>query len=328
MFGPELATAHGILIAVSGGADSMALMALLARWQAGKATGHTRLAALTIDHGLRPESVAEAALVADVARRLGVVHVTLPWQGEKPRTGLQNAARKARYQLLTEHAKAQDFSHLITAHHADDQAETVVMRLAAGSGIAGLAAMRHSVLRQGIVHLRPLLDITKSRLIATCAALDIPFVTDPSNTDPRYGRTRIRGLMARLATEGLTTARLTRLAARAADAEEALSAATMALMQGSDITTTGGITRINWLTIMGQPRAIRLRLLTSLLQESHTQKHEPFRLERLEALLEAIDGAAHQGLRLRRSIGDRIVTLQPAGILTITAAPPRQRGAQ
>lgn len=136
-----LAQASALVLAVSGGADSTALLVLGARWRAARKTGPT-LVAVTIDHGLRPESAAEARAVKRLAGRLGVRHRTLRWSGQKPKTGLQQAARIARYGLLAAFARTVRANHILTAHTLDDQAETVLIRLSRGSGISGLGGMR------------------------------------------------------------------------------------------------------------------------------------------------------------------------------------------
>ncbi len=140
--------ATNILAAVSGGPDSVALLALLADWAKSNGRG-IRVFAATVDHGLRPESAQEAADCGRLAAQLGIPHAVLRWEDPKPATGLQESARIARYGLLAAHARSIGATHVATAHHADDQAETVLMRLAAGSGIAGLAAMRETTRLDG-----------------------------------------------------------------------------------------------------------------------------------------------------------------------------------
>jgi tRNA(Ile)-lysidine synthase len=257
----DLADCKALVLAVSGGPDSTALLFLAARWRAGLGDGPD-LFAVTVDHGLRPGAGREAAAVKRLAASLGVAHRTMRWIGAKPKTGLQEAARKARYRLLAAAAARAKVRHILTAHTLDDQAETVLFRLARGSGLAGLAAMaRISPLpafssflsglpRQSIVHarmltrgmdaqrgparkekkgemvvVRPFLDIPKARLIATLEAAKIPFAEDPSNRDPRFARVRLRALMPALAAEGMTSARLAQLANRLKRANEAIEAA-------------------------------------------------------------------------------------------------------
>ncbi len=194
-------------------------------------------------------------------------HRTLPWTGEKPQAGLQEAARAARYTLLSAEARRLGFSHVLTAHHADDQAETVLMRLASGSGIAGLAAMRMVSEREGLVLARPLLGIGKARLVATCTARGLPFVSDPSNVDSRFGRTRARAALDVLAGEGLSAPRLARLAARAARADEALSLWTERALAEAGLRRTDCVAQADWRRLAAQPAEIRLRALTALVRD-------------------------------------------------------------
>ena len=133
-------SAPALVLAVSGGPDSVALMWLAARWRRALARG-PRLVAVTVDHGLRTEAAREAREVKRLARSLDVPHRTLRWTGAKPKTGLPAAAREARYRLLAKAARQASATHILTAHTRDDQAETLLMRLLRGSGVAGLACM-------------------------------------------------------------------------------------------------------------------------------------------------------------------------------------------
>jgi tRNA(Ile)-lysidine synthase len=205
---------RGVLLAVSGGPDSTALMHAAAALR--EASGAS-VAVATVDHGLRPGSDAEAADVGRAARTLGLPHTRLPWAGPKPGTGLQEAARDVRYALLSAHAAAIGAGLVLTGHTRDDQAETVLMRLAAGSGLAGLAGMRaERALAPGLVLGRPFLHLPKAILVAWCEARGLAYLRDPSNADPRFARGRLRDAWPVLEREGLTPARLARLAERAA----------------------------------------------------------------------------------------------------------------
>lgn len=194
-------------IAVSGGRDSMAL-AVLARDYAKKTGGD--VIALTVDHGLRAGSDAEAAQCAAWCGALGLRHRILLWRDEKPESGVQAAARAARYRLLAAAAVDADCEALMTAHSADDQAETVFMRLARGAGAAGLSAMAPvSMIAAGagtpVRLLRPLLSFSRARLTATAAAAGQAYVDDPSNEDPAFERVRTRALLAALEEQDLLT---------------------------------------------------------------------------------------------------------------------------
>jgi len=207
-----------LILAVSGGPDSTALLMLAARWRKARKYG-PRLLAVTVDHGLRRESADEARAVKRLARRLGVPHRTVRWRGKKAQRVSQQAARQARYRLLGGAARAAKARHVLTAHTLDDQAETVLMRMSRGSGVSGLGAMaRASPLplsgEQAIELVRPLLDVPKARLIATLQHAGIAFVDDASNRDPRFTRTRLREAMPALARAGLDAPALALVARR------------------------------------------------------------------------------------------------------------------
>jgi tRNA(Ile)-lysidine synthase len=178
-----------LAVAVSGGVDSMALLRLAAAWAHAR---RGRVTALTVDHGLRAESAAEARQVARWCRTLRVPHAVLRWEGPKPATGIQAAARAARYRLLEDWCAAHAVLHLLVAHHADDQAETIALRRERGSGEDGLAGMAAIVETRRIRILRPLLAVPKARLVATLVRARQGWIEDPSNRDPRFARTRLR----------------------------------------------------------------------------------------------------------------------------------------
>src|SRR6185312_10170947 len=186
-----------VVLAVSGGPDSMALLILAAEWQARRGNATPLVSVATVDHGLRVESAAEAEFVGREARRLGLTHAPLPWTGAKPATGIADAARNARDRLLDAHVRSFGASRVavVTAHHLDDQAETFAMRLARGAGVDGLASMpveRALGEASPIALVRPLLSFSKSSLLATLAARGVGFVEDPTNGDVRYERARMR----------------------------------------------------------------------------------------------------------------------------------------
>ena len=192
-----------VAVAVSGGADSMTLLALARDWAGGAGAS---LTALTVDHGLRPESRAEAAQVAGWCRSQGVAHATLLWQGAKPEKGIQAAARAARYALLEDWCRAQGHTELLVAHSQNDQAETFLMRMSRGSGIDGLAAMPLVSFHDGVRLVRPLLSVPRRRIEATAAARGLKPVSDPSNLDRRYARVRMRDKLELLDAHGVSVA--------------------------------------------------------------------------------------------------------------------------
>lgn len=207
-----------ILLAVSGGPDSLALL-LLAQEALPE-----RIAAATVDHGLRPEAADEAAFVADVCARLGVAHTVLT-PGQPIAGNLQSAARAARYALLEDAADAAGCVFIATAHHMDDQFETVLMRVARGSGIDGLSAIRA---RNGRI-IRPMLGFAKAELEAICADAGVEPVRDPSNDDADFDRVAMRQFLASGA-HPFDAARAALTAEALAEAGEALDWATQRLL--------------------------------------------------------------------------------------------------
>jgi tRNA(Ile)-lysidine synthase len=321
-----------LVLAVSGGPDSTAMMVLAARWRdALKSRLKPKLLAVTVDHGLRKEARREAANVTRLARKLGVAHRTLRWTGVKPASGLQKAARAARYRLLARAAHDAHASHILTAHTLDDQAETVLIRMSRGSGLAGLGAMSRvaalPVVGQPKIDLvRPLLDIPKARLIATLQAAKIPYAEDPSNRDPRFTRARLRGLMAELDREGLTAPRLALLARRLRRADQAIEAAVdraeadvmlRQMVSGTIAFDAVGFARL--------PDEIALRLLGRAIAQLGNEG--PVELAKLERLKAALEAALNVGAaRFRRSLAGALVTLVGAKIV-VERAPARRRRA-
>ncbi len=206
-----------VLLAVSGGPDSMAMLALAQAAMPG------RLAAATVDHGLREDAAAEARLVADWCADHGIAHATLHPAAPVAGASLQARARTARYALLAAHAGAIGAACIATAHHIDDQAETFLMRAARGSGLAGLAGVRARTVIAGATIVRPLLDWRRAELRAIVRRLDMRFVDDPANADPRHDRTRFRLLLG--ANEWLDPPNLARAAALLAEVDADVRAA-------------------------------------------------------------------------------------------------------
>ncbi len=202
-----------LAVAVSGGPDSLALCLLADRWAT--AQGGSVLA-LTVDHGLRPEAAQEARQVGRWLAARGIAHRVLRRTGAKPRSGIQDAARRARYALLEAECQAAGILHLLLAHHQDDQAETVAFRAARSSGPAGMAGMSAIVERPRLRVLRPLLPVPRARLQATLRALGQTWLDDPSNRDPRFARTRLRETLSRREIHRLSTAAVQAGTARAA----------------------------------------------------------------------------------------------------------------
>jgi tRNA(Ile)-lysidine synthase len=322
----KLAHLPALVLAISGGPDSTALLWLVARWRKSLKRG-PELLAVTVDHALRPESAREAVGVKRLAKALGVAHRTLVWKGKKPANGLQQAARKARYALLAEAAHKAAASYVLTAHTLDDQAETVLIRMSRGSGLSGLAAMAQvSRLPDGagkMTLVRPLLEVPKARLIATLRAAKVAFADDPSNRDPHFTRARLRGLMPSLAGEGLDTGRLSLLARRLKRADSALEAyvdRAMAILAENN-SDTGSIV-FPAAKFARLPAEIALRLLGRAV--TRLGDEGPVELGKLEALHAALAASQSGQARFRRSLAGAIVTLSGEQI-SVEKAPPRRQ---
>ena len=312
-----------IVLAVSGGPDSVALLWLAARWRSRLKRG-PRLIAVTVDHGLRKEAAREAREVKRLARSLGIEHRTLRWQGAKPKSGVPAAAREARYVLLARAARRSGATHVATAHTRDDQAETFLMRLLRGSGIAGLAAMAAETEREGVRLMRPLLEISKAELVATLEAAGIGFADDPTNRDPSFTRPRLRALMPVLAEEGADAKTLARLASRLARANAAVEMLADGAERYLALTDRGALLGgYDARAFAALPEEVRLRLLRRAIDR---HGHEgPAELGKVEALLEAIDRAvADRQSRLKQTLAGAVISLSKGRIL-IQPAPPRRR---
>jgi tRNA(Ile)-lysidine synthase len=324
----SLEEARGIVAAVSGGPDSACLMHLLAAWR--ESGERPPIIVATVDHGLRQESAGEARQVGRWAKALGLRHKTLIWRGDKPQTGIQEAAREERYRLLADLARKVRASHVVTAHTLDDQAETVMMRLVRGTGVGGLAGMRPALLRDEIILARPFLGVAKVRLLATCAAAGWPYLDDPSNADPRFTRVRLREqLMPLLAREGLTADRLASLAERArrdADALEARALTVLAAVRLKERGEAPTTIDLDAERLSAEPDAVLLRVMARSLVEVLGPETRRMRLERFEArILGDLRDALRRGEALRMNLGGALLHLKRDGRLTVQPEPPRRQ---
>ena len=278
-FGP-FETNPDLAVAVSGGRDSLSLAVLAKEWAADRGG---RAIALIVDHGLRVEAAEEARATARLLARQGLHSVVLCWDGPKPMTGLQEAAREARYRLLRQACRERGILHLLVAHHADDQDETIAMRAARASGPDGLAGMAALVEWAEVRLLRPLLAVRRARLTATLAARGIAWIDDPSNADPRFERARLRlaGVpgSARRVADPMRT-----------DREVAAAKAGVALIEARD---DGAVTldpdEFGRLSI-----GLRQRLLSHLVRSIGGGRHPP-RRERLDRALGRLSGSLERG---------------------------------
>lgn len=285
-------------VAVSGGGDSVAALVL-----AVDALGRDRVHAVTVDHGLRTGSAAEAQAVATLCQSLGVSHDILHWRGDKS-GNLQCAARDARRRLIAEWAQDRAQA-VILAHTIEDQAETVLLNIARGSGVDGLSAMPTRLMRDGVTWLRPLLGTQREALREVLRARGIGWADDPSNDDPRFDRVRLRQARPVLDQLGLTSETLAALAARMQMARVVLDA-DAALLFHAHVREVAGTALIDPAVFDGAPESVE-RLFATLIKGLTSAPYKP-RLGSLRAILDQRSGTlagvtlAHtpEGLRLFR----------------------------
>ena len=297
-------------VAVSGGPDSLALLLLAASARPGE------FEAATVDHGLRPESAAEAKMVADLCEEMDVPHAILAIEWDlPPASAIQEQARAVRYGALAAWMHDRDIGALLTAHHLDDQAETLVMRLNRGSGVRGLAGMRRKSKVPGypdLSLLRPLLSWRRTELERICSEAGVEPVSDPSNLDDRFERVRIRRALA--AADWLDPEALARSAENLGWSDEALDWATGQVWAGFVELGDDEIVYRD----PGAPREILRRIVAqAIAQLGKEGEPDDVRGRELDRLLSALEGAKTTTLRgVRCSGGPR---------WTFSRASPRSR---
>jgi tRNA(Ile)-lysidine synthase len=288
-----------LAVAVSGGADSLALVLLADRWA--RARGG-RVTALTVDHGLRPESAWEVRRVGAWLAARGIGHRILPWREAKPATGIQEHARAARYRLLGEWCRAHGVLHLLLGHHRDDQAETFLMRLQRGSRFDGLAAMPLVAETPDARLIRPLLGVAKADLIATSEVFGQDWIEDPTNRDLAFARPRLRALMPALERAGLDAEALAATAARYGRARAALEESTVRLLAHSATLHPAGYAHLDRARLLAAPAEIGVRALARVLIAIGGRAYPP----RAEPLEQLYAGLGDGGDAVRTLAGCRV----------------------
>jgi tRNA(Ile)-lysidine synthase len=288
-------------VAVSGGGDSLALMHLLGSFA--RREGLSPPVVVTVDHGLRKSAATDAKKVAAWAKRLGLAAKVLPWHGKKPKTGIEAAAREARYRLMGDFLVKHRIGTLFVGHNQDDQAETFLLRLARGSGLDGLAGMQPRAPWPvegfaGLVLARPLLGVSRDQLRAYLKAKKQAWLEDPMNQDTGFDRVKIRKAQGALAQAGLTAARIAAAAAHLARARESLDVMTTAVVlravRKRDPNSDGGGVLLDAAALGAAPREVGLRALASVLMAVGEQAYRP-RFESLERLFDKIAGGQLRG---------------------------------
>jgi len=320
-----------IAVAVSGGSDSLALMHLLAAFA--KTRRRKPPVVLTVDHGLRKTSAADARRVAQWAKKLGLKTQLLTWRGKKPKSGVEAAAREARYRLMGAWLAQNRIATLFVGHTQDDQAETFLLRLMRGSGLDGLSGMApvSPWPVEGFTDLsisRPLLGITREALRAHLAANGQDWLDDPMNDDDAFDRVKVRKARTALAEAGLTTARIAAAASHLARARAALEVVTEAVLARAARAYDGGFA-LDTAALTAAPREVGLRALAALLQAASGQAYRP-RFESLERLFDRMAagelgaGATLHGCHI--SPAPRGLRDQRPGTLLVRPEKPRKSG--
>lgn len=298
------ATDSRLGLAVSGGADSLALLLLATAARSG------RIEAATVDHKLRPEAADEARMVARLCSRLGVPHSTLEaeWD-ERPASAIQKRARAERYRLLAHWAGERGLGGIATGHHLDDQAETLLMRLNRGAGVRGLAGVRPLSSVPGASSLalvRPLLGWRREELEAVCIASDVDWAADPSNQDEQFERVRVRNALAE--SHWLDAPALVRSAANLAAADEALDWAAQREWEAQVSATEAG-----WAYRPAAPDEIRRRVVGRIIETLASEgEHNPLRGREMDKLLQSLSEGATSTLRGVLCTGGELWRFAPA----------------
>jgi tRNA(Ile)-lysidine synthase len=269
-------------VAVSGGSDSLALLHAARAWG-------VDVEAVTVDHGLRPESADEAAYVGEVCRGLGVTHTVLGWQGWDGKGNLQDQARQNRYALIAHWAEARRLPSVALGHTMDDQAETLLMRLVREAGVEGLASMRLVFEREGARFDRPLLFDRRADLRAYLTSLGVRWVEDPSNEDESYGRVRARRALEALGPLGIGTEALFRVALNLRDASDALGQVASDFARAR-VKAAGGDLIFDRTALRRQPAEIVRRLIGHALMFVASTGYPP-RREPLDGVMEHLRAA-------------------------------------
>jgi tRNA(Ile)-lysidine synthase len=285
---------------------------------------------LTVDHGLQRDATANARKVLRWARALGLKAHMLAWEGVKPKANIEAEARRARYNLLGDWCRKHGIATLYVGHTRDDVAETFLLRLARGSGLDGLSAMRAvagypvpGFEELGLV--RPLIDFERDVLRAHLSARKQEWIDDPMNADPRFSRVRIREAMASLEAAGLTASRIADAATHLGRAREALDVATAAVLNRA-CRKEGDAVLVESTSILSAPREVGLRALARILMGVSGQAYRP-RFERLEGLFNAM---ANDALGAGRTLHGCRIAPAPSSLAffgsdTLMIAPEKPR---
>ena len=307
-------------VAVSGGSDSTALLHLAADW-AGE-TG-VRLVAATVDHGLRPEAAEEAEAVARICAALGVAHEVLRWRSWDGAGNVQAEARAARYRLLAQWARREGLDCVLLGHTMEDQAETLLMRLARRAGVDGLAAMAARFDREGQAFGRPLLGQRREELRELLRARGVVWIEDPSNEDARFDRVKARRALGGLAEIGVDAEALATVSENMADVRAALEWQVAELAEAA-VQVEAGDLKVDLAAFGAVPEEIRRRLLVAGFQWVAGGDYAPRRapVQRLLAEIDSGRGGTLAGCVLMVEGARLRIAREPRAVMGLESAGP------
>lgn len=317
--GPDFSAEQGLAVAVSGGPDSMALARALSLWTQGSA-----LHVLCVDHGLRDGSAAEARQVAEIMRGWPNTqcHI-LRWEHDGIAARLQEEARAARYGLMAEYCRAQNIRYLFLAHHRDDQAETLLFRLAKGSGLDGLAGMQAlQKYDEALTLVRPFLEISKGDILAFCEQERLEFSSDPSNDSEKFARVRLRKARAVLEEEGLSSSRLSTTAKRLARAKDALDIISKNAYDSAIVFEDTDQIVLKLSVLKNYPEEIVIRCILKVMDMIEPFSDYAPRLEKVEALAGDL---LREGSFRKRTLGGVIFERDDRKVLLILSSEHRKK---
>ncbi len=269
-------------LAVSGGGDSMALLLAATNWAR---KSKIQILVATVDHGLRSNSGKEALYVKEICSNLSFKHFILPWEKKEKIKNLQDCARSARLNLLTDWAKREKITTVLLGHSADDQAETIFMNFVRGSGLEGLSGMPVEFKNSGVVFRRPFLSVKRDRLRQFLVDHDLKWIEDPSNFDEKFQRVRVRNILPKLEYLGLTSDKIISTGERMSIASSFIRLTSAAQIDSCLTINRWGEVQLDRSKFLGMQREIQLRILSSIIGVFSGKKYRP-RYKSVKLLLE------------------------------------------
>ncbi len=303
-------------VAVSGGGDSLAML-LVAASSIDRINCQIEVA--TVDHGLRADSGAEAQFVKDICDSIYLKHSILPWEKPDKINNIQNCARLARLRLLTEWANRDEISIILLGHSADDQAETIIMNLIRGSGIEGLRGMPSFFLNEGIIFARPFLSVGRERLRSFLQDHEYSWIEDPSNSDEKFQRVRVRKILPKLSELGLTIKKINLTGERMACASSLLRQLAGSEIEKCISINSWGELKLHKKHFLFLPMEIQMRILTAVVGGLRGTQYRP-RYKLIKSLLGKMSKDKNQlgvttcGLKVTENTNDFLFQREISGI--------------